>query len=913
MVRRSLKVIVVSIVTATALALCCCGACAGVVFVNSARPDDTGDGLTWQAAKKTVQAGLNAAASGDEVWVAAGTYVERITLKDGVALCGGFAGGETTRDERQWLVNETILDGGDIEEGTVVTAPSGATASTVLDGFTIRNGTSGIACYNSTTSITNNTISGNGRGITCYSSSPTITKNTITGNLDNGIYCQTRSSPTISANTISANADGIDCQLLSSPAIVNNTISGNGRGIYCHLSSSPAITNNTISGSLYGIYCESTSSPSITNNIVAFNSTGIYKSGGTPVLRNNCVHNPEGKNYSGLSAGTGDIAVDPKFQSAAYGRLHIQPDSPCVDAGLGSSVGEGWKDMDGQLRIQGTHVDIGADESDGTVWPEYGPVIVRVSPDGVDDAAHDGSTWALAKRTVQAGIEAASGGEVWVAAGVYSERITQPAYVYLYGGFAGGESSLDERDWGVNSTVLDAGGGDTVVTAVGGQRNSTIDGFTIRNGEYGILFYGSSPSIANNKITGNGGGGISCSSSSPSVANNTISGNGEYGINCSSSSPTITNNTISGNGRGITCYSSSPTITNNTISGNGDGIDCASSSLSSLTITNNTIAGNSGAGISCYESSPTIRNNVVAFNATGIYRSGGTPVLRNNCVFNPDGTDYDGLTAGTGDISVDPLFADRAVGNLRLLPGSPCIDAGYDAGVPPWLLVDFDGNPRISGAHVDMGAFEFQAAPPAASIPEGRGGKDGAQVSLTGVIVTAAWPDVFYVEQADRACGIRVEKAGHGLSVGQSAAVAGTMATTADGERMVEASSVSGVAGDPLAPLGMTIRWLGGGSTADYSAANGTGQQGVTGGTGLNNIGLLVRTCGRFTYVDSSTFTIDDGSGVQVKCVVPADVTIQQDWQYVCVTGISSCGKTGGLITRLVRVQTQADIEAIPF
>ncbi len=47
---------------------------------------DTNSGTSWAAAKLTVRAGLNAAASGDQVWVAAGTYVDWITLKDGVEL-----------------------------------------------------------------------------------------------------------------------------------------------------------------------------------------------------------------------------------------------------------------------------------------------------------------------------------------------------------------------------------------------------------------------------------------------------------------------------------------------------------------------------------------------------------------------------------------------------------------------------------------------------------------------------------------------------------------------------------------------------------------------------------------------------------------------------------------------------------
>ena len=71
----------------------------------------------------------------------ANPYVERITMADGVAVYGGFAGGETLRGQRNWQTNETILDGSvQGDPGTVVTAPTGVTYTARIDGFTIRNG-----------------------------------------------------------------------------------------------------------------------------------------------------------------------------------------------------------------------------------------------------------------------------------------------------------------------------------------------------------------------------------------------------------------------------------------------------------------------------------------------------------------------------------------------------------------------------------------------------------------------------------------------------------------------------------------------------------------------------------------------------------------------------------------------------
>jgi len=59
-------------------------------------------------------------------------------------------------------------------------------------------------------------------------------------------------------------------------------------------------------------------------------------------------------------------------------------------------------------------------------------------------------------------------------------------------------------------------------------------------------------------------------------------------------------------------------------------------------------------------------------------------------------------------ISSTPQFYDEAAGDLRLRSISPCIDSGWSAGVPSGITTDLDGNPRIAGSAVDMGAYEFQ-------------------------------------------------------------------------------------------------------------------------------------------------------------------------------------------------------------
>lgn len=866
-------------------------------------------------------------------------------------------------------VNTASRDGGGID----CYGSSATIAGNTITGNTSSSG-GGVFSRGGTPTITNNLISanrGDGGGIYCDGPSATIADNRIIGNTapfagGGGIlsnYCEA----TIVDNTIADNSAEIEGggggikSWYSNAVIKNNRISGNrassgggiladgyaptigGNGIIGNFAISggggilckgyPAtITNNTIAGNGAGAYgggIQCSSSSTVVNNIVAFNSTGVYRSSGTPTLRNNDVYGNAGYNYSAMTDPTGtdgNISVDPILAGLEYGNVHIHPDSPCREAGDDSAVGPEWVDMDGQSRIQGTHVDIGADESDGTAWSSGPYAVIRVTPAGND--ANDGSAWdaAHAKRTVQAGIDAASaiGGDVWVKAGTYYERITLRSYAYVYGGFAGMETARGERDWTSNITILDGGGVGTVVTSMVGNHVSIIDGFTIRNGHAlrGGGIYCAAPTILrNNSITANSalqsGGGVYCGSLA-TIEGNSISSNtasSGAGVYCSSAA-TITDNRIAGNaagsvGGGIFSVLSSPTIANNMIVNNtassyGGGVYCSSSPA---TITNNTIVGNTGssygAGIGCYSSSPTVANNIVAFNSSGVYKSSGAPNLRSNDVYGNTVRDYSGLSAGEGDISQDPLFVDRPGADYHLTAGSPSINVGWN-GAPGLPVFDMDGEGRIFNWTVDIGADEYWS--PELSVPNAKAAANGAVITGTDAIVTAAFQNFFYVENSDRSSGIRIERVAHGLNVGTTAAIAGKITTNSDGEKCVEATSAMEDGVGSVEPL-MLINRAVGGSDWNYTALTGTGQQGVSGGSGLNNIGLYVDALGRVTFVDTENgfFYLDDGSavedgsghlGVKTLGTVPDPDPVGK---YVEVTGISSCYRPGSDLLRLIR------------
>lgn len=85
--------------------------------VDPAAPGPGEDGATWASAYRTLGAALAAAHAGDELWLAAGTYTpgtavtSTFTVPDGVALYGGFVGGETLRSQRRDDPGLCVLSG----------------------------------------------------------------------------------------------------------------------------------------------------------------------------------------------------------------------------------------------------------------------------------------------------------------------------------------------------------------------------------------------------------------------------------------------------------------------------------------------------------------------------------------------------------------------------------------------------------------------------------------------------------------------------------------------------------------------------------------------------------------------------------------------------------------------------------
>ena len=73
---------------------------------------------------------------------------------------------------------------------------------------------------------------------------------------------------------------------------------------------------------------------------------------------------------------------------------------------------------------------------------------------------------------------------------------------------------------------------------------------------------------------------------------------------------------------------------------------------------------------------------------------------------------YGGYPAGPGTLAVDPLFVSLISKDYHLTAGSPLVNVGANASPGGLSELDADGNVRIAGGTVDIGAFEYGSTPP---------------------------------------------------------------------------------------------------------------------------------------------------------------------------------------------------------
>ncbi len=193
-----------------------------------------------------------------------------------------------------------------------------------------------------------------------------------------------------------------------------------------------------------------------------------------------------------------------------------------------------------------------------------------------------------------------------------------------------------------------------------------------------------------------------------------------------------------------------------------------------------------------------------------------------------------------------------------------------------------------------------------------KGNTDGTSVTLTDQVVSASpveFGSVMYVQEVDRSSGIKVNRGTvvTDAVIGSLVTVSGTIGLT-NGERIINSPTITTTGSvTSVSPLGIGNRWVGGDAFGSHTP-------GVTGGVGLNNICLLIRTWGRVTALGSDYFYVDDGqaltdgSGNTGIKVYTGGLTKPGLNQYAVVTGISSSEVSGSTTRRLIRPRMQTDL-----
>lgn len=281
------------------------------------------------------------------------------------------------------------------------------------------------------------------------------------------------------------------------------------------------------------------------------------------------------------------------------------------------------------------------------------------------------------------------------------------------------------------------------------QVKTSIDGLTISGGGIGINGYGATFDIKNCVIRGNLFAGVmrhhgnleNCvirgnyhgvQSQNGTIKNCRIEGN--IGLGVGGGDGDIIDSVIDSNGHGGFAYGGGDFIHCSFSRNGGAGIIWHSGRLSRSIISGNVLAGiygnNSDGGQveNCIISGNAqagvqlSRKNFLSTTITGNRGFGfldHTGQISHCIVWDNEAGDFSNSTQAVFSTSNDPLFIEPGFwetyfvwrdGDYRLAVNSPAIEAGdflyLSVMSPP--ATDFDGNPRLYGTLVDLGAFEFQ-------------------------------------------------------------------------------------------------------------------------------------------------------------------------------------------------------------
>lgn len=640
-----------------------------ILFVDASIPAP-GAGTSWESAFRDMQSALAAAQQGDEIWVAQGVYAPApsggprtatFRLVDGVAIYGGFAGGETSLAERDVLAHETVLSGdldgddgpafsGMAENSHQVVVALNVGAATILDGFTIRGGRAdgpGLGAVPESLD--------QGAGLNVYFASPRIANCTFTNNWN--------------VNHGAVNDHG-DESVFHACTFRGNHSARFGAGLYVHHHSM------------------------------------------TTALECTFIDNE--------AAAEGGGAYSRSLHGATFSHCTFQGNRATLGAGMYHAAGSATHVIDCTFTDNEAAIGGGASYAD-----EASPMF--------EDCTFEANTAGLGVSGGGGGDGGSGGGGIWANGG--SPVVMGCTFRENEASFGGGTYFI----LGCDATVIDCLFEDNHANEAGGlytlNSDVRVEGCAFaRNSAAGSDFsvggavsnYYSDSLVTGCTFTDNraelGGGGLYNEGENPVVRDSVFRGNSAFGA-------------IEGWGGAIlNGFFTRARIANCTFAGN---------------------TANLGGGVfHLVFSAPWVQDCTFAGNVAPagpeMYSfASSTPVVRNSILWGPDASPLGGIAvdvswscvrgghAGAGNVDVDPGFvrapdpgadgqwgtADDDGGDLRLLPGSPCIDSGNSGEVPGPLTTDLDGNPRFQDdlaapdtgvgppPIVDMGAYERPGSP----------------------------------------------------------------------------------------------------------------------------------------------------------------------------------------------------------
>lgn len=727
-----------------------------IVYHVSTSGSDSNDGLSWVTPIKNLQTAIDLAVSGDQIWVAQGTYypdegtgqtnddrTSSFVLKSGVEIYGGFIGINNVLDPRDFRKHPTILSGDlDQNDGASATGNNSyhvvtGVGNTVLDGFTITRGFAtgtgpnedfGGGLFNSTASPTisncifdrNTAVTGG--AIYNTNSSPTITNTTFSTNNSNagGAVYNTNSSPSFTNCFFLGNSSPVGGAIYNtansvSNSLINCVFSGNvasqkGGAIY-NLQTVLTLTNCTVTGNKAdieagGLYVENSTSVTIQNTIIWNNSANsitnvasatLTETNSTVTFANSLIHNYTPENQSGtvgvLSNG------DPLFIN------YIDPNSaPNLNGDYrlmanspaldvgNNSLTTETMDILGNVRVQNTTIDLGAHE--GIFRRAY-----FVSTTGNDN--NNGLSWESAYKNLQTAIaNASSGDQIWVLKGTYypDEGIAQTNDDRT--------SSFKLKDgvaiyggFSGNETVLEERNPSHNVTILSGDLDGNDSGTLTGNNAYHVVTNdtGQSQETILDGFTITAGLANGSTDELKNGAGILIAQGTALIHGC-----TITRNEATNNGGGISIESATPIITDckftqNTAAGGGAIFTLfdAAPEITGCTMSNNTAS--TGAAVFNKEALPrftncTITNNTATGSGGGMANETASPEI-NNVIFKAN-------TANNGGGIYNTNFASPILINCLLTGNKAVIGGGMDnssSAGPSIINCTVSGNQATNG------------------------------------------------------------------------------------------------------------------------------------------------------------------------------------------------------------------------